>query len=135
MSFNYEEISHSEAKDLLRQWREGNERRKHLVLEQIIYAALDCHSYGVAYACIAVLSKEFPGSLRVMRFMSDVEAWQELCGLYLRVGNYSRAAFCAEDSKRVEVWKLCQWTQSRANRKQHDEMPLTQMLLSLAIAE
>lgn len=29
--------------------------------------------------------------------MSDVEAWQELCELYLQVQEYSRAAFCAEE--------------------------------------
>lgn len=40
---------------------------EHLVLEQVIYAALDCHSYGVATMCIYILSNEFPGSMRVMR--------------------------------------------------------------------
>ena len=29
--------------------------------------------------------------------MSDVEAWQELCSLYLQVQEYARAAFCAEE--------------------------------------
>ncbi|XP_028026259.1 ER membrane protein complex subunit 2-like [Bombyx mandarina] len=178
MSFNYEEISHNEAKDLLRQWRENNERRgkevlelwdvvlredvnklgneKHVILEQVIYAALDCHMYCIAMLCLVMLSNEFPGSLRVMKlkaavleaeekfdealelldniikvdetnsaarkrriailkaqgyiveaikelvdylkkFMSDVEAWQELCNLYLQVQDYSRAVFCAEE--------------------------------------
>lgn len=178
MSYNFEELSFAEAVDLLRQWREGNERRsedvlqlwnlvvgydlsklgneKFLVMEQVIYAALDCHSYGVATMCIYQLAVDFPGSLRVMRykaalleaeekydealevldgiikadetnsaarkrrvailkaqgliteaikdlvdylkkFMSDVEAWQELCELYQQVAEYSRAAFCAEE--------------------------------------
>ncbi|CAK1579048.1 unnamed protein product [Parnassius mnemosyne] len=162
----------------MRQWRENNERKsedimelwlnvletnlnnygneKYVLLEQIIYAALDCHQYGVANALIYLLTMEFPGSLRVMRykaalleaeekydealnildsiikadetnaaarkrrvavlkaqghineaikeladylkkFMSDVEAWQELCELYLQVQEYGRAAFCAEE--------------------------------------
>jgi len=29
--------------------------------------------------------------------MSDQEAWSELCELYLSEGDYSRAAFCAEE--------------------------------------
>ncbi|KAF9820696.1 hypothetical protein SFRURICE_006718 [Spodoptera frugiperda] len=291
MSYNFEELTYSEAKDLLRQWRENNERRsedvmelwttvlsddlgklgneKHLVLEQVIYAALDCHSYGVATMCIYILSNEFPGSMRVMRhkaalleaeekydealevldsiikadetnsaarkrrvailkaqgliseaikelvdylkkFMSDVEAWQELCSLYLQVQEYSRAAFCAEElilhqphnhlmhqrladirytmggvenmelaktyycqalklnpenmrallglflvtnnllnhyksagnsSKRKEVWKLCQWAQSSAARRQRAARALpptpdlSQMMLALAITD
>ncbi|CAG9135963.1 unnamed protein product [Plutella xylostella] len=179
MSYNYEDLSISEAKDLLRQWREGNERRsdevmdlwtdvveqnvdklgneKHVILEQVIYAALDTHQYGYANYCIILLSNEFPGSMRVMRykallleatekydeaitvlegiikadetnaaarkrlvailkaqgqinqaiielvdylkkFMSDVEAWQQLCSLYLQTGEYARAAFCAEEA-------------------------------------
>ncbi|CAH2040164.1 unnamed protein product, partial [Iphiclides podalirius] len=178
MSYNYEELSLSEATDLLRQWRENNERKskeilelwstvlevnlnkygneKYVIFEQIIYAALDCHYYGIAHSLIYTLSVEFPGSLRVMRykaalleaeekydealnildsiikadetnaaarkrrvavlkarglineaikeladylkkFMSDVEAWQELCELYLQVQEYGRAAFCAEE--------------------------------------
>lgn len=31
------------------------------------------------------------------RFMSDVEAWQELCDLYLMQAEYSKAVFCAEE--------------------------------------
>lgn len=31
------------------------------------------------------------------RFMSDGEAWQELCDLYLKEGDYSKAAFCMEE--------------------------------------
>lgn len=30
-------------------------------------------------------------------FMSDSEAWQELCDLYLKEGDYSKAAFCMEE--------------------------------------
>ncbi|XP_073952710.1 ER membrane protein complex subunit 2-like [Choristoneura fumiferana] len=177
MSYNYEDLSIGEIKDLLRQWRESNERRskdvmelwdfilvdihklgneKYVILEQVLYAALDTHRYNVSLMCISILSQEFPGSMRVMRykaaqleaeekydealevldviikadetnavarkrrvailkaqglvteaikelvdylkkFMSDVEAWQELCSLYLQVQEYGRAAFCAEE--------------------------------------
>ncbi|KAL0881364.1 hypothetical protein ABMA27_001241 [Loxostege sticticalis] len=178
MADNYSELSFNEAKDLLRQWRENNERKsdevlrvwsvifehgvkklgneKHLVLEQVFYAALDCHYYTVASYCSLMLQEEFPGSFRVARhvaalheaqenyeealntlnniirldetnaaarkrvvailkaqgqiqaaikelvdylkkFMSDVEAWQELSELYLQVQEYARAAFCAEE--------------------------------------
>jgi len=31
------------------------------------------------------------------KFMSDAEAWQELCDLYLKTGELSRAAFCMEE--------------------------------------
>ncbi|KPJ14122.1 Tetratricopeptide repeat protein 35-A [Papilio machaon] len=174
----YDDLSPNEVNDLLRKWRENNERKssdvvslwmnvlqahsnkfgneKYVLLEQIIYAMLDCHLYGLAKGLIYVLSLEFPRSLRVMRykaaaleaeekydealnvldviinadetnaparkrrvavlkaqgliheaikeladylkkFMSDVEAWQELCELYLQVQEYSRAAFCAEE--------------------------------------
>ncbi|CAB3235239.1 unnamed protein product [Arctia plantaginis] len=87
---NYEELSFNEAIDLLRQWREGNERKsedimqlwlqvvvsdldkigneKYLVLEQVIYAALDCHMFELATMCIYQLAMDFPGSLRVMRY-------------------------------------------------------------------
>ncbi|XP_050704943.1 ER membrane protein complex subunit 2-like, partial [Eriocheir sinensis] len=30
-------------------------------------------------------------------FMSDSEAWQELCDLYLKEGDYAKAAFCMEE--------------------------------------
>lgn len=77
-------------RDLFRKWREDNERRsddviqlwegvleekkhkldneRHLVLEQVIIAALDCNRIEVAEKCISILSKEFPGSLRVQKF-------------------------------------------------------------------
>ena len=29
--------------------------------------------------------------------MSDYEAWQELCDLYIRVQDYEKAAFCMEE--------------------------------------
>ncbi|XP_045767332.1 ER membrane protein complex subunit 2-like [Maniola jurtina] len=178
MSYNsYEDLSRNEIIDLLRQWRENNERKgeevltlfdtiipvfkklgseKYVILEQVIYAALDCHYYETAMWWIMLLNMEFPGSLRVMRykaacleaeekydealelldniiksdetnaaarkrrvcilkaqglitdaikelvdylkkFMSDMEAWQELSELYLQVQEYSKAAFCAEE--------------------------------------
>lgn len=31
------------------------------------------------------------------RFMSDQEAWHELCNLYLMEGDYNKAAFCMEE--------------------------------------
>lgn len=31
------------------------------------------------------------------RFMSDQEAWHELCSLYLSENEYSKAAFCMEE--------------------------------------
>ncbi|XP_068223077.1 ER membrane protein complex subunit 2-B-like isoform X2 [Palaemon carinicauda] len=31
------------------------------------------------------------------KFMSDCEGWQELCDLYLKEGDYSKAAFCMEE--------------------------------------
>jgi ER membrane protein complex subunit 2 len=33
----------------------------------------------------------------LFRFMSDQEAWHELCNLYLAESEYSRAAFCMEE--------------------------------------
>ncbi|CAH2085855.1 unnamed protein product [Euphydryas editha] len=90
MSYNYDELSRTEIFDLLRQWRENNERRsedvldlfeaivedplqklgseKYVVMEQVIYAALDCHYYSIAKSWILMLSEEFPGSLRVLRY-------------------------------------------------------------------
>ena len=33
----------------------------------------------------------------LLRFMSDQEAWHELCNLYLMEGEYSKAVFCMEE--------------------------------------
>lgn len=163
---------------MFRKWRDDNERRsdeviylwdnvldekqhkldneKHIVLEQVIIAALDCNRLEVAEKCIHQLSLDFPGSLRVQKyramrlealelydealdvlnaiishdetnaaprkrkiaifkakgkvteaikelceytkkFMSDQEAWHELCNLYLSEGDYAKAAFCMEE--------------------------------------
>lgn len=163
---------------MFRKWREENERRsddvihlwenvlesklykldneRHLVLEQVIIAAFDANRIEVAEACIRILAKEFPGSLRVQKFkamrlealelydeavdaldaiiqldetnaaprkrkiailkargkipdaikelcsylkkfMSDQEAWHELCNLYLSEYDYAKAAFCMEE--------------------------------------
>lgn len=38
------------------------------MLEQVIYAALDCHVFELATICIYQLAMDFPGSLRVMRY-------------------------------------------------------------------
>ncbi|XP_068622901.1 ER membrane protein complex subunit 2-like [Battus philenor] len=178
MSDNTKELTFNEALDQLRQWRESNERKsqevmniwnnvleqnfqkcgneRYVLLEQIIYAALDCHMYSEAKELTFLLMSEFPGSLRVLRyqsaileaaeryddallflddimkedatnaaarkrrvavfkalglideaikelvdylkkFMSDVEAWQELSELYLQMQEYGRAAFCVEE--------------------------------------
>lgn len=79
-----------EVRDLFRKWRDDNERRsdevihlwetvldekqnkldseRHLVLEQVIIAALDCNRIKIAEQCTRKLSIEFPGSLRVQKF-------------------------------------------------------------------
>ena len=80
----------SDVRDHFRKWREDNERRsddviqlweavledklskvgneRHLILEQVIIAALDTARFDVAGKCIKELSLEFPGSMRVMKF-------------------------------------------------------------------
>uniref|UniRef100_A0A023F9W7 ER membrane protein complex subunit 2 n=1 Tax=Triatoma infestans TaxID=30076 RepID=A0A023F9W7_TRIIF len=77
----------SEARDLVRKWREENVRKsqelvdiweqtlknkahklgdeQYLVLEQVCVAALDCHRLEVAGKCLQQLSYNFPGSLRI----------------------------------------------------------------------
>lgn len=178
MALNYEEMSWRDVRDHFRKWREDNERRsddviqlweavlddkvtktgneRHLILEQVILAALDTSRFDIAGKCIKELSTEFPGSMRVMKFkamrleamerypeaievldaiiakdetnaaprkrkiailkakgrrvdsikelneylkkfMSDQEAWQELCSLYMAEGDYVKAAFCMEE--------------------------------------
>lgn len=79
-----------DVRDHFRRWREDNERRsddvmqlweavladkvyktgseRHLILEQVIVAALDTARFDIAAHCIRELSTEFPGSLRVMKF-------------------------------------------------------------------
>lgn len=44
------------------------DNERHLVLEQVIIAAFDSNRIEVAEKCIGILSKEFPGSLRVQKF-------------------------------------------------------------------
>ena len=80
----------AEVRDLLRKWREDNERKsdetiqlwdsvlgekvhkldneRHVVLEQVIIAAFDTNRIEVADKCIKLLSDEFPGSLRVQKY-------------------------------------------------------------------
>lgn len=80
----------AEVRDLFRKWREDNERRsddtvqlwenvleprvhklgneRHLVLEQVIIAALDAGRVEIADDCIRVLTAEFPGSQRVQKY-------------------------------------------------------------------
>lgn len=79
-------------RDLFRKWRDDNERQsdtvmqlwdgvleskqaklgneRHLVLEQVIIAALDCNRIETAEHCVSVLSAEFPGSLRIQKYRS-----------------------------------------------------------------
>ncbi|EDW85169.1 uncharacterized protein Dwil_GK12757 [Drosophila willistoni] len=178
MSLNYEDMSWSDVRDQFRKWREENGRHsedvvqlwvavledklhktgneRHLILEQVIIAALDTARFDIAAQCTKQLSIEFPGSLRVMKFkamryealeqyedaeevlnaiiakdetnaaprkrkiailkacgnrleaikelneylkkfMSDQEAWHELCSLYLAEAEYGKAAFCMEE--------------------------------------
>lgn len=81
-----------EAVEVLRNWRETNERRsedvlflwkayielnlnkigneKHLILEQVCFAALDQHELDVLDLCIKLLSRDFPKSLRVQKFIA-----------------------------------------------------------------
>jgi tetratricopeptide (TPR) repeat protein len=173
-----EDLSFSEARDVLRKWRDDNERKsdevvqifeycladkvkklgneKLIILEQVFIASLDCGRIKLAEDCIRVLISEFPESLRIMKlksmllealeryddaldvlesiikrdetnagprkrkvailkakgqigdairemcdylkkFMSDQEAWHELCNLYLMEGDYNKAAFCMEE--------------------------------------
>lgn len=178
MAQNYDKLSWTEVRDLFRTWREESERKsrdvvnlwestlvhkmdqlgneKYLVLEQVCIAAFDCHRLSLAEYCINILLRQFPGSVRALKyhamhleateiydgalkvlksivskddtnaaprkrqvailkakgqipeaikelteylkkFMSDQEAWHELCDLYLQEHEYSKAAFCMED--------------------------------------
>ncbi|CAH0775705.1 unnamed protein product [Bemisia tabaci] len=77
----------TEARTILRRWREENVRKsqsvvdiyetvvgpkihklgdeKYLVLEQVTVAAFDCHRMELARQCLGQLSNAFPGSIRV----------------------------------------------------------------------
>lgn len=44
------------------------DNERHVVLEQVIIAALDCNRVEIAEECIRRLSEEFPGSLRVQKY-------------------------------------------------------------------
>lgn len=79
-----------DVRDLFRKWRDENERKsddviqlweailaekvqklgneRHLVLEQVFIAALDCGQIEVAEDCVRTLQAEFPGSLRVQKY-------------------------------------------------------------------
>jgi len=84
------QLSWSDARDLLRTWRDNNDRKseevlllwkavleynvnklgseKFLVLEQVCLAALDCYHISIVDYCIKQLSNEFPNSLRVKKY-------------------------------------------------------------------
>ncbi|XP_067625274.1 ER membrane protein complex subunit 2-like isoform X2 [Eurosta solidaginis] len=175
---NYREMNWRVVRDQFRNWREDNVRRSeevvhlweaileshihktgnehHLILEQVILAALDISRLDIAGKCIEILSIDFPQSTRVVKFeamrlealqmydeatdlldeiiakdetnpaprkrkiailkekgknmdvikelseylkmfMSDQEAWHELCRLYLMDGDFSKAIFCMEE--------------------------------------
>lgn len=92
MSYNVEEMNWSEVRNVFRKWRDDNERKsdevmllwdrilcmkqqklgneRHLVLEQVMIAALDCNRIETAEDCIRILTAEFPGSLRIQKYKS-----------------------------------------------------------------
>lgn len=81
-----------DVRDLFRKWRDDNERKseeviilwetllaekanklgneRHLVLEQVLIAALDCSRITLAEDCVRTLTVEFPGSLRILKYKS-----------------------------------------------------------------
>lgn len=83
-------MAFSDVRDQFRKWREENTRHseevvqlwvavledkvhktgneRHLILEQVIIAALDTARFDIATQCTKQLAVEFPGSLRVMKF-------------------------------------------------------------------
>ncbi|EEB17578.1 conserved hypothetical protein [Pediculus humanus corporis] len=86
---DHEEISWTDARDLLRQWREENVRKsrdivhlwehvlvhkehklgdeRFIILEQVCIAAADVNRIDLIDQCLISLHNEFPGSLRVKR--------------------------------------------------------------------
>ncbi|KAF5286845.1 hypothetical protein FQA39_LY00378 [Lamprigera yunnana] len=84
------QLNWSDARDLLRTWRENNDRKseeilhiwksvleynvnkldgeKFSVLEQVCVAALDCYHIPTVDYCIKLLSNEFPHSMRVKKY-------------------------------------------------------------------
>lgn len=92
MSYNIDEMSWSDIRNLFRKWRDDNERKsedviqlwdavlcdkqnklgneRHLVLEQVMIAALDCNRIETAEDCIRILTAEFPSSLRIQKYKS-----------------------------------------------------------------
>ncbi|XP_053694785.1 ER membrane protein complex subunit 2-like [Sabethes cyaneus] len=94
MSYNIDEMSWTDVRNLFRKWRDDNERKsddvmqlwdailsgkqnklgneRHLVLEQVMIAALDCNRIETAEDCIRVLTVEFPGSLRIQKYKAMV---------------------------------------------------------------
>ncbi|CAL9145887.1 uncharacterized protein LOC135628169 [Musa acuminata AAA Group] len=57
--------------------------------EQVAFAAMDCQQYDVAKDCIAVLTKQFPGSIRIGRvegmLLESKGAWAEAEKVYARL--------------------------------------------------
>ncbi|XP_055640628.1 ER membrane protein complex subunit 2-A-like [Toxorhynchites rutilus septentrionalis] len=90
MTYNLDEMNWSDVRNLFRNWRDDNERKsdevmqlwdailsdkqsklgneRHLVLEQVMIAALDCNRIETAEDCIRILTAEFPGSLRIQKY-------------------------------------------------------------------
>ncbi|KAK7864992.1 hypothetical protein R5R35_004956 [Gryllus longicercus] len=88
----FEGMSWSDARDLLRLWREDNERKSQdvvnlwetilsknifklgderlLVLEQVCLASLDTNRLDIADKCLQSLAAEFPSSLRVRKLQA-----------------------------------------------------------------
>ncbi|WOL05436.1 ER membrane protein complex subunit 2-A-like [Canna indica] len=64
-------------------------REEWTLYEQVAIAAMDCQQYDIAKDCIAVLSKEFPGSIRVGRLegllLEAKGSWAEAENAYARL--------------------------------------------------
>lgn len=57
-------------------------------IHKVVSAAFDCF----------VFHRKIHRLFRfVYRFMSDQEAWHELCNLYMADGEFAKAAFCMEE--------------------------------------
>ncbi|KAI5711572.1 hypothetical protein M8J75_001469 [Diaphorina citri] len=86
--------SWNKARDILKDWRDNNQRRsvevieiwenslaskihklgddRFVVLEQVSVAALDCNRLDVAASCIHSLIKEFPNSLQALEHLETI---------------------------------------------------------------
>lgn len=90
-------LTWNNARDILKEWRDNNQRRSYdvvqiwenvlssavnklgderfVLLEQVCIAAIDCNRFDIYYICFKILFKEFPKSLRVeMLVVMEFEA-------------------------------------------------------------